>query len=108
MRKQSKKEKEVIDKFKRDTEGMSSSQIIEYMKLSEIEKEKFINKFRTDHGIRLPITHENHIDKKDKKLSTDKNSNLKPKEREKGFRAERIWIKGNDASMLHMIITIIV
>ena len=92
MRKQSKKEKEVIDKFKIDTKGMSSSQTIEYMRLSEVEKEKFVNKFRTDHS---------KIDKK--LLSNDINSKssskstLTKKQREKGFRTERIWIKGNDA-----------
>jgi len=103
MRKQSKKEKEVIDKFKRETKGMSSSQIIEYMKLSEVEKEKFVKNImrQSCFSIKLPVSHENHIYKK--LLTVDKNSksskpksSLIKKEREKGLRTERIWIKGNE------------
>ena len=85
MRKQSKKEKEVIDKFKRDTKGMSSSQIIEYMKLSGSDQDKFVNSLVK-------------IDNSDKDKNKSSNSSrLTKKEREKGFRAERIWIKGNNA-----------
>lgn len=101
MRKQSKKEKEAVDKFKRDTEGMTSGQIFEYVGLSEVEKEKFINKFR-EHGIRH--ISQNHIDNKiDKKKINNRDDNknskssLTKKERDKGYRAERIWHRGNDA-----------
>mgnify|MGYP003394164236 CR=1 FL=1 len=95
-KKQTKKEKEVIDKFKRDIRGMTSAQIVEYARLSEVEKEKFIKNVMQQS---LPVAHENHIDKK---LSDDRNSKsssksfLIKKEREKGFRSERIWIKGPD------------
>ena len=96
MKRQSKKEKEIIEKFKRDTEGMISSQIFEYNRLSDLEKDVFVKKFRDGHDIRH-VSHENHIKKIERqecKIHDDKSS-LTKKEREKGFRAERIWIEGN-------------
>ena len=106
MKRQSKKEKEVIDKCKRDMEGMASNQKMEYLRLNDTEKAKFVQKFREECGIRH-IAQENHIedskstkskttnDLKSSKLSTSSKFLLTKKEREKGFRAERIWIKGN-------------
>ena len=80
-----------VDKFKRDTEGMTSSQKIEYFGLSDSDKEKFVNKFRNEHELKI----NNSNDFKQKQKSSDK-SNIKKKEREKGLRTERIWVKGND------------
>jgi putative transposase len=108
MKRQSKKEKEIIDKFRKDTEGMTSKQVMEYYALKDADKEKFVQKFRDEHGIRH-IAHENHIEdsklikrktEKNLKLSSPKSSELSKlsltkKEREKGLRAERIWVKGN-------------
>ena len=100
-KKQSKKEKEVIAKFKKDTNGMTSSQIFEYMKLSEVEKEMFVQKFIIDHGIKLPVSHANHVDKRplvvESTVEKNPSSSSTKKEREKGFRSARIWNKGNNA-----------
>jgi len=107
MKRQSKKEKEIIGKFKKDTEGMTSKQVMEYYALKDTDKEKFVQKFRDEHGIRH-ISHEDHIE--DSKLiksgvkndlKSPKNnlkspkSSLTKKERDKGLRAERILVKGN-------------
>ena len=107
MRKQSKKEKDVIDKFKIDTKGMSSEQVMKYYSLSDIEKEKFVQKFREDRDKKLGINrteigHENDIVKIDNPNNNKKNksstrSSLTNKEKKKGFRTERIWQRGNDA-----------
>ena len=109
MKRQSKKEKEILDKFKKDTEGMTSKQVMEYYRLSGVDKEKFVQKFRDERstkcGIRH-ISHENHIEDS-KLIKSETKNNLKSpkssspklsltkKERDKGLRAERILVKGN-------------
>ena len=127
MKRQSKKEKEVIDRFREDTKGMTPSQITKFVLMNDTEKVKFIQKFRDEHGIKN-IVHDNRIEdskstksktKSDKQLSakadycsktkdlkspkqsasskqsSKSSTSLTKKEREKGLRTERIWIKGN-------------
>ncbi len=105
--KRSKKSDAIIEKFKIDTEGMTSVQKLEYIRLSDLDKEKFVKKFREDKDVEkeIPITdkvkiryisHDNHIeDRIDKNKMNSKSKPLSKKEIKKGLRAERIWVRGN-------------